>query len=251
MNKRALLILAILFNITLAGFCKPVKVAFTYNVDYVTLIYNDLIYKECPKKLAVDFDMGGYVIAFRPGYESQMIKIGKDNMFTSYNIKLQPLENKFTGNNVEVELKQASFINYVTNFTKEEVTEIINAKMNQCNISAYTQNSVFKNAKVDARKFSIGAEVLKSNNKNGSYTAPYYLLSQQKIKWYVLDNTTNNILLELTTDGLYMAYFRATKGMVASERLKEITILSIEEAAQKFVNSPEFSSLVNGVLSEK
>ena len=92
----------------------------------------------------------------------------------------------------------------------------------------------------------IGVEVIKSVNKNAAYTYPYYLLSHQKLKWYVLDNTSNNLLLELTTEGLYMAYFKGSKGMVASSRLNEIIVLSLEEATQKFVNSPEFISLVMG-----
>jgi hypothetical protein len=87
-------------------------------------------------------------------------------------------------------------------------------------------------------------EVLKSTSKNGAYSSPYYLFSYQKIKWFVLDNASNNLMLETTTDGFYLAYFKAKKGMVASDRLKEITVLSLEEAAQKFVNSPEFNSLV-------
>lgn len=51
-------------------------------------------------------------------------------------------------------------------------------------------------------------------------------------------------MLEVTTDGFYLACFKAGKGMVASGRLKEITALSLEEAAQKFVNSPEFTALI-------
>ncbi|HEX8528498.1 MAG TPA: hypothetical protein VF646_00680, partial [Cytophagales bacterium] len=101
-----------------------------------------------------------------------------------------------------------------------------------------------KNASVNSNRFTIGAEVVKSTSKNGSYSAPYYLFSYQKVKWLVLDNASNSIMLELTTDGFYLAYFKAAKGMVASDRLKEITVLSLEEAAQKFVNSPEFTSLV-------
>ena len=48
--QKALLILTILLNVTLTGFSKPVKVTFTYNTSDVTLVYNDIVYKECPKK---------------------------------------------------------------------------------------------------------------------------------------------------------------------------------------------------------
>jgi hypothetical protein len=113
-----------------------------------------------------------------------------------------------------------------------------------CNIHTRSQNTVFKNASANSNRFSIGAEVVKSTSKNGSYSAPFYLFSYQKVKWLVLDNASNNIMLEMTTDGFYLAYFKAAKGMVASDRLKEITVLSLEEATQKFVNSPQFTSLV-------
>lgn len=244
MRNRTLLIFAIIFTFTLTGFAKPVKVKFTYDLENVSLIYNDAVYKECPKKLRIDFELGGQLIAFKSGFESQIINISKDNMFSSYHISLQPLENKFTAGDLQVELKKVSFINYVTNFTQDEVTEIINSKLNQCKLATYSQNSVFKHAKVDSNKFSIGVEVLKSTNKNGAYTYPYYLLSHQKLKWYVLDNASNSLLLEQTTEGLYMAYFIASKGMVAADRLNEITILSLEEATQKFLNSPEFIHLM-------
>jgi hypothetical protein len=244
MMYKALLVLIILLNMTLTGFSKPVKVMFSYNSDDVSLIYNDVVYKGSPKKLNIDFDLGGHLIAFKPGYESQIIKISKDNTFTTYQVNLAPLKNKFDIANVQVELKKASLINYVTNFTQEEVTEVINTKLKECKLEAYSQNSVFKDANVDLKRFSIGVEVVKSNNKNGSYSYPFYLLSHQKIKWYLLDNATNDLLLELTTEGLYLAYFKATKGMIASERLKEITVLSLEEATQKFVNSPEFNKII-------
>ena len=244
MKVRAILILVILINITLTGFSKPVKVMFTYNLEDISLIYNGDVFKECPKKLAIDFELGGSLIAFKSGYESQTIKISKDNIFTSYKVILQPLENIFTNSIVQVELKKASFINYVTNFTQEEVTEIVNSKMNQCNLTTYSENSIFKNVKGNLNKFSIGVEVLKSESKNGSYTSPFYLFSNQKIKWYVLENATNNLLLEVTTDGFYLAYFKSTRGVVASDRLKEVTILSLEEATQKFINSPEFIGLM-------
>lgn len=249
MNKRFLLILVLLINITFTGFAKPVKVMFTYNLEEVTLVYNDVVYKDCPKKVAIDFDLGGSIIAFKPGYESQTVKISQEDVFSTYNIKLNLLENKFSANDLHVELKKASFINYVTNFMQEEVTEVINSKMNKSNITTYTENSIFKNVKGNMQQYSIGVEVLKSNNKNGAYTHPYYLLSHQKIKWYVLENATNNLLLELTTEGIYMAYFKSTRGVVASDRLKEITVLALEEATQKFINSDEFKNLMAEIAS--
>ena len=234
-----------MFVFTLTGLAKPVKVKFTYNSENISLIYSDKVYKECPKKLFIDFDLGGQVIAFKPGFESRIINISPESRFSSYYVTLEPLENKLPAGAVEVELKKVSFINFVTNFTQEEVTEVINSKMNDCNIPAYSQNSVFKNVQLTSKRFSIGAEVLSSVNKNAAFTSPYYLLSHQKIKWYVLDNTTNKLVMEQTTEGLYMAYFKGSRGMVASNRLKEITVLSIEEATQKFVNSPEFISLIS------
>ena len=203
-----------------------------------------LFTRNVQKKVDIDFDLGGHLIAFKPGYESQIIKVSTDNTFRTYQVNLQPLKNGFDITNVQVELKQASLINYVNNFTQEEVTEVINNKLRECKLEAYSQNSVFKNANTDLKRFAIGMEVLKSNNKNGSYSYPYYLLSHQKIKWYLLDNATNDLLLELTTEGMYLAYYKATKGMIASARLKEITVLSLEEATQKFVNSPEFNKII-------
>lgn len=244
MINKVLFVLAIMLTITFTGFSKPVKVMLTYNSGDVSLIYNDMVYKQCPKSLKIDFDLGGQLIAFKPGYESQIIKLSKDNAFASLHVDLQPLKNTFTLADVQVELKKASFINYVTNFTPDEVTEVINTKLKACNIASHSKNSVFQYANVDLKRFSIGVEVLNSNSKNGSYNAPYYLLSHQKIKWYLLDNATNDLLLELTTEGLYLAYFKATKGMVASDRLKEITVFSLEEATQKFVNSPEFNKII-------
>lgn len=249
MNKRFLLILVLLVNVTFAGFSKPVKVTFTYKLEDVTLVYNDVVYKECPKKIAIDFTLGGSIIAFKSGYESQIINIAQEEVFSSYDINLEPLENTFSANDVQVELKKASFINYVTNFTQEEVTEVINSKMNKSNITTYTENSIFKNVKGNMQQYSIGVEVLKSTNKNGAYTHPYYLLSHHKIKWYVLENATNNLLLELTTDGMYMAYFKSTRGVVASDRLKEITVLALEEATQKFINSDEFKNIMAEITS--
>lgn len=243
MNK-VLLVLAIILNVTFTGFSKPVKVTFSYNSDDISLIYNDVVYKKCPSSIRIDFELGGQLMAFKPGYESQIISISNENPFTSFQVNLKPLQNTFAIADVQVELKKASLINYVTNFTQEEVTEAINTKLKECNIKSYTQNSVFKDANVDLKRFSIGMEVLKSSNKNASYSAPYYLLSHQKIKWFLLDNATNDLLLEMTTEGLYLAYFKAKKGLVASDRLKEITKLSLEEAAQKFVNTPEFQKIV-------
>ncbi len=243
MFNRTILPLAMMLLLTLTGFSKSVKVAFTYNLEEVSLIYNDQVFKECPKTLSIDFQLGGQLVIFKSGYESRHVRISKDSVFTAYHVQLQPLENRFN-TLLQAELKKVSFINYVTNYTPEEVTDIISAKLTGCNIHTRSQNTVFKNASVNSNRFSIGAEVVKSTSKNGSYSAPYYLFSYQKVKWLVLDNASNNIMLELTTDGFYLAYFKATKGMVASDRLKEITVLSLEEATQKFVNSPQFTSLV-------
>jgi hypothetical protein len=244
MMYKALPVLALLLGLSLTGFSKPVKVTFTYNLEDVSLIYNDVVHKECPKKLYLDFELGGQLIAFKPGYESQIIKISKDKAFTSLQISLQPLKNTFDLANVQVEVKKASLINYVTNFTQDEVTTVINTKLKECKLEAYSPNTVFQHANADLKRFSIGMEVLKSTNKNGSYTYPFYLLAHQKIKWYLLDNATNDLLLEQTTEGLYLAYYKATKGSVASDRLKEVTVLSLEEATQKFVNSPEFIKIM-------
>jgi hypothetical protein len=236
--------LVVLVLIALTGFSKPVKVIFTYNSDDVSLIYNDKVYKENPETISIDFELGGQLIAYKSGFESQFIKISKDNIFMSFNVKLLPSQNKFDGGGIQVELKKVSFINYVTNYTQEEVTEIINSKFNQVNIATFSQNTVFKNTSTKSNRFSIGAEVLKSTSKNGSYSTPYYLFSYQKIKWYVVDNVTNKFVLEQTTEGVYLAYFKAKKGMVANDRLKEITVLSIEDATQKLLNSPEFRDLM-------
>lgn len=243
MFNKMILPLAMMLFVTLTGFAKSVKVAFTYNLEDVSLIYNDQVFKECPKTLSIDFQLGGQLVVFKSGYESKHIRISRDSIFTAYRVQLQSLENKFENTLLQAELKKVSFINYVTNYTQEEVTDIISSKLTGCNIHTRSQNTVFKNANANSNRFTIGAEVIKSTSKNGSYSAPYYLFSYQKIKWLVLDNTSNNILLELTTDGFYLAYFKATKGMVASDRLKEITVLSLEEATQKFVNSPQFTAL--------
>jgi hypothetical protein len=227
--------------LTLTGFSKPVKVKFAYNLEEVSLIYNDKVFFDCPKTLAIDFQLGGQLVIFKSGYESRHIKISKDSIFTAHQVQLQPLENKFESTLLQAELKKVSFINYVTNYTPEEVTEIIGSKLNGCNIMTRSQNTVFKNANANSNRFTIGAEVLKSTSKNGAYNPPYYLFSYQKIKWFVLDNASNSVMLEVTTNGFYLAYYKATKGMVASDRLKELTVLSLEEATQKFVNSPSLA----------
>jgi hypothetical protein len=194
-----------LMIITLTGFSKPVKVTFTYSSEDISLIYNDMVFKGCPKELAIDFQLGGQLIAFKSGYESKFVKISKDNIFTAHHVQLDPMENKFEGNKLQVDLKNVSFMNYVTNFTAEEVTEIIRTKLYECSIVTYSQNKVFKNANATTKQLSIGAEVIKSTSKNGAYTSPYYLFSSQKIKWLVLDNTTNELILEYTTEGFYPA----------------------------------------------
>jgi hypothetical protein len=244
MSGKSVFLLATMMFVTLTGFAKPVKVAFAYDSEGVSLIYNDVVSKECPKNLSIDFQLGGQLIIFKSGFESQVIRISKDSIFTSCTVQLRPLENKFDNSILQTELRKVSFVNYVTNYTQEEVTDIIGAKFKECNIYTQSQNSVFKNANVNSKRFAIGAEVVKSTSKNGAYTSPYYLFSYQKIKWLVLDNASNDVVLELMTDGFYLAYFKAQRGMVASDRLKEITVLSIEEAAQKFVNSAEFTALV-------
>jgi hypothetical protein len=245
MLNKFFLIWAALLLFTFTGFSRPVKVTFSYDLADVTLVYNDQVFKQCPKELPVDFQLGGQLIAFKSGYESRIMRISKDSLFTSCHIQLVPLQNKFTGRNLQVELEKVSFINYVTNFTPEEVALLMITKLNNCNILTHGQNSIFTGVNANSRRFSIGAEVIKSVSKNAAYTAPYYLFSHQKIRWFVLDNTSNQILLELTTEGFYLAYFKAKKGMVASDRLKEITVLSLEEATQKFVNSSQLATLAS------
>ena len=250
MSQRLISIFVLLMSLTFTGFAKPVKVALTYNQEEVTLIYNDMVYKDSPKKISVEFQLGGSIIAFKPGYESQIVKILPEEPFSSYHFNLESLENKFSQKNLHVELKKAAFINYVTNFTQEEVTDIIYSKMNKCGITTFTENSIFKNVKGDSQEYSIGVEVIKSNNKNAAYTPPNYLLSYQKIKWYVLENASQRILVDITTEGIYLVYFKPQRGVVASERLREITILALDEATQKFINSVEFREATEKIASK-
>lgn len=79
-----------------------------------------------------------------------------------------------------------SFINYVTNYTPEEVTDIIAVRLKECSIYTQSQNTVFKNASVSSKRFSPGAEVLKSTSKNGAYTYPFYLFSSRRSSGWCL-----------------------------------------------------------------
>jgi len=222
---------------------RPSKVFLTYNVEEVSIIYSDLVFNESPKDIVIDFELGGSLIFYRSGYESLFVKLSKENAFQSYNVVLIPLQNKVPSTGIDIELKKVSFINYVTNFTPAEVTEIIKQRFIASKVSAHTENTVFQSANVTDKNYTIGVEVLKSNSKNGSYTAPYFLFSYQKLRWSVLDNVSNNLILEHETEGLNLVTFKARRGLIASDRLKEITIFAIEEATQKFINSPEFASL--------
>lgn len=229
---------------TFTGYGKPVKVKLSYTQEEVAVLFFEKVTFDCPKEVSVDFELGGYLTFFKQGYESKFIRISKDSIFQTYHVSLQELKNKSKNSSGTLDLKKVSFINYVTNFTEDEVTDLVKTKLNACKIATYSANKVFTNAVNTQRKYSIGAEVIRSISKNGAYTSSHFLYSYNKINWSIIDNETNKIVLEFPTEGFFLAYFKPKKGLIVSERLKEITVYSIEEACQKLINSEEFSSIL-------
>lgn len=239
-------VFSILFTTTALSQIKKVNVS--YNEPETYVILEEELIGVCPEFIKIDFAIGGDLIFYKPGFYSYRIGIDQDNQFNKLGVELvRKPKNIALESKKLLKLDTLVVSSVVTNMTLKNIQEIIEENFINNNYYMGKGIDLFPNAKdeIENCRYKIAIEIVDSKQIRHVYKAPRFMLGYIKIRWSLLDLTTNKVVYFNTTEGINFIKVSKTKGIVVSELMKRVMKGAIKEAQFKILADKKFVELIN------
>ena len=127
-----------------------------------------------------------------------------------------------------------------------DVWEIVNANFVKNNYYIGNSVALFPGAKneIQNTRFKLAIEVITSDQVISVYKSPRFMMGYIKIRWALLDKTSNEVVYFEETEGSNFVKISKTKGMVISDKMRIVMEGAIKEAQFKLLTDDKFRRVI-------
>ncbi len=244
--RKVLVILLLAFGVFTVQAQKQ-TVAITYAQEEVFVVLDGILIGANPKSLKIDFELSKSLIFFKRGYYTQRMEIEPDVVIGKMKVSLSKKpETAAISQKTLLKLDTLLVSSIVTNMNKTDLWEIINSMFVKNNYYIGNSTALFPEAKneISDSRYKLAIEIVDSDQIRHVYKAPRFLMGYIKIRWALLDKTTNEVVYFEVTEGSYFVQVDSPKGLVVSEKMLIVMEGAMKEAQFKLLTDEKFVNLV-------
>jgi hypothetical protein len=245
--KRILGAFLLLFVIQVFSYGQIKKVQIEFKQEEVFVVLDDKLVGENPQIVKINFDLNKNVYFYKKGYYSQRVEIEPDVPFAKLTVDLIKKDKSTMLPNKKL-LKPDTLLvsKIVTNFTKNDLKEIIESNFVENNFLIGSDIKLFAGAEneIHNTKYKIGIEIVDSKQIRSVYKAPRFMMAQIIIRWYLYDIEQNKVVYFDSTEGSYFIKLQKPKGFVVTEIMERVMEGAIDESQGKLLSDKKFRDLI-------
>ena len=240
-------VMLLLFVITTGLFAQKRAVQVSYAQEDVNVVLDGIFLGDNPSNIKVDFELSKSLIFFKRGFYTQRVEIEPETIIGKMNVDLvKKPKNALLDGKTLLKLDTLLISEIVTNMDEGDIWEIINSNFVKNNYYIGNSVALFPGAtnEIQNTRFKLAIEVVSSNQVRNVYKSPRFMLGYMKIRWAVLDKTSNEVVYFEETEGSNFVRISKTKGMVVSDKMRIVMEGAIKEAQFKLLTDDKFRKVI-------
>jgi len=228
-------------------FAQKRAVEVSYAQENVNVVLDGVFLGDSPRAVKVDFELSKSLIFFKRGYYTQRVEIEPETVIGKMKVDLvKKPKGAILKEKTLLKLDTLLISEIVTNMDEGDVWEIVNANFVKNNYYIGNSVALFPGAKneIQNTRFKLAIEVITSDQVISVYKSPRFMMGYIKIRWALLDKTSNEVVYFEETEGSNFVKISKTKGMVISDKMRIVMEGAIKEAQFKLLTDDKFRRVI-------